>query len=106
MSDYRVTEYCELLKVHCGQKKDGICHIPSCRDAQKPDSTTAGPSGRAVVGCPPHRQPTLGTTRFTAWPIGCPQALNHNPCGACDLCEIMEQDRYIALLAAEAAIYL
>ena len=65
-----------------------------------------GPSGRAVVGCPPHQATDARPDPVPAWPIACPHVLDfiNDPCGDCDLCEIMEQDKYIALLANEAVI--
>ena len=78
-------DYCTICKFqHKGKggldcPNAAFCNVPG----HKPDSTTAGPSGRAVVGCPPVGQPTLDPTRFTAGPIGCPQDSKSLPqCGA------------------------
>jgi hypothetical protein len=79
----------EEIEIYCKGEACGDCRMicPLDKIAHKPDSTTAGPSGRAS-GCSPLgvEQP-LDSTRFTAWPVARPMDSSKDKGGAIIGCE-------------------
>ncbi len=93
----------------CHANNGGECmNVVHCDNfAHKPEPNESPSSPRTSGSLPASQADSaFRGDRFSTRPHSLPADWNHNPCGACTLCEIMEQDRDIALLAAEAAIYL
>jgi len=84
------------------------CGAVTCtHKVHNPASTTAGQVGSsALLVARSEGNQQLDPTGSQLGSLVTRTESNRYSCGACTLCEIMEQDRDIALLATEAAIYL